>query len=91
MASSLVKPKPYPVPAACPKCGSEKGFRGPEYRGTLNYITRRELKAMAVDGQIPLAAAVKGFDVIHERLWFACQTCGWPLELPCLDTKEAVT
>ncbi len=54
----------------CPKCGSRDGFDGPRFR-----VRTR----MVPGGYLPVVP--RDFEVLA----FACLTCGYEYDMPCLD------
>lgn len=65
----------------CPKCGSEKGWTGPNYQRGRRVTVRVPWK--------PNSFRNENIDTV-ESLDYTCNQCGYTRHEPCKDTIEGV-
>lgn len=72
----------------CPKCGSEKGWKGPIYRSSTLWANPGDLRSLLqpTPGLIKLEDALLLCAKLNERLDYICERCGFEREEPTLDT-----
>lgn len=83
---------PPAPPHTCPKCGSEKGWHGPQFRGSVGWLAPEHLDGCTTvltmqDGRelIDRAEALRVAWAMKQRLEYSCKTCDFATSTPTLD------
>lgn len=81
------------IPKQCPKCGSEKGWHGPQYRGSVGYISPEDIDSAPAAATLADGTELISRDVmksiaskLHQRLDYDCKTCSFNFSTPTLDS-----